>query len=136
MMVFRRKEKEEVNFEKIETLIGSGTYFQGVISSQGAIRVDGKFTGEIKTQGDLVIGDSGLLEANVEARNVLVAGEIKGNIVAQGKAEITPTGKIIGDIKVKNLIIDEGAVFKGTSLMDISGDKNGVKQVNTKEVAK
>jgi cytoskeletal protein CcmA (bactofilin family) len=53
-MVFRKK--EEVNFEKVETLIGSGTHMQGVISSQGTIRIDGSFTGEIKSQGDVVIG--------------------------------------------------------------------------------
>jgi len=133
-MVF--KKKEEVAFEKVETLIGLGTHIQGVISSQGTIRVDGTFTGEVKTQGDLVIGDNGVLEANIEAKNVLVAGEIKGNLFAKGKVEITPTGKVIGDIKVKNLIIDEGAVFKGNCLMDISQAKNGIKQINTEEAAK
>jgi len=133
-MVF--KKKEEVALEKVETIIGLGTHFQGVISSQGAIRVDGTFTGEIKTQGDLVIGDNGTLEANIEARNVLVAGEIKGNLLAKGKVEITPSGKVIGDIKVKNLIIDEGAVFKGTCLMDIGQAKNSVKQMSSEDAAK
>ncbi|MGI6227135.1 MAG: bactofilin family protein [Peptococcales bacterium] len=132
-MVFRKK--EEVNFEKVETLIGSGTHMQGVISSQGTIRIDGSFTGEIKSQGDVVIGENGVLEANVESRNILIAGEIKGNLIAQGKAEITPTGKVIGDIKVKNLIIDEGAVFIGSSQMDTSINKNS-KQDNLKEAAK
>ncbi|MDK2822751.1 MAG: hypothetical protein PWQ67_2051 [Clostridia bacterium] len=122
-MVFNKK-KEEVAYDKIETLVGMGTHFQGVVSSQGTVRIDGTFTGEIKTQGDLVIGDNGVLEANVEARNILVAGEIKGNLQAKGKIEITPSGKVIGDIKVKNLIIDEGAVFKGTCLMETSQTKN------------
>ncbi|KJS20027.1 MAG: hypothetical protein VR72_16440 [Clostridiaceae bacterium BRH_c20a] len=129
------KKKEEVNFEKVETLIGVGTHIQGVISSQGTIRVDGTFSGEIKTQGDLVIGDSGAIEANIEARNVLVAGEIKGNLQVKGKIEITPSGKVIGDIKVKNLIVDEGATFKGSCLMDTGQAKTSAKP-NIDEAAK
>lgn len=134
-MVFSKK-KEDATLEKVETLIGLGTHFQGVISSQGAIRVDGTFTGEIKCQGDLLIGDNGVLEANIEARNVMVAGEIKGNLLAKGKVEITSTGKVMGDIKVKNLIIDEGAIFKGSCLMDTSQGKTGAKQINNEEAAK
>lgn len=132
-MVF--KKKEEVAFDKVETLIGPGTHFQGVISAQGTVRIDGTFTGEVKTQGDLVVGDNGVLEANIEARNILVAGEVKGNIFAKGKAEITPTGKVIGDIKVKNLIVDDGAIIKGTCIMDTSQAKNAAKQINTEEAA-
>jgi len=132
-MVF--KKKEEVAYDKIETLIGRGTQFQGVITAQGTVRVDGVFTGEIKTQGDVVIGDDGTLEANVEARNVLISGQIKGNLTATGKIELTPTGKVIGDIKVKNLIIDEGAVFRGSCLMEASKQPNNDKETNKKEEA-
>ena len=101
-MFFKRgEEKEEINFDKVDTLIGLGTHFQGVISSQGVIRVDGSFVGEIKNQGDLIIGDKGVLEANVEAKNIFISGQIKGNVYAKGKVEITATGKVFGDIRVK-----------------------------------
>ncbi|MFZ7102965.1 MAG: bactofilin family protein [Peptococcaceae bacterium] len=135
-MVFSNKKKEEVSFDKVETIIGTGTHFQGVISSQGTVRIDGTFTGEVKAQGDLVIGESGALEANIDARNVLVSGEIKGNMQAKGKVEITPSGKVIGDIKVKNLIIDEGAIFKGACVMDISQNKTGANKPQIEEAAK
>jgi cytoskeletal protein CcmA (bactofilin family) len=134
-MVFKRREKEEVNFDKVDTLIGLGTHFQGVISSQGTIRIDGSFNGEIKNQGDLVIGEKGVLEANIEAKNVLIAGQVKGNIHAKGKAEITNTGKVFGDIKVKNLIIDDGAIFKGSCIME-NPLKNEAKPTVNQEAAK
>jgi len=133
-MVFKKKE-EVVAYDKVETLIGSGTHFQGVITAQGTVRIDGAFTGEIKTQGDIVIGDDGVLEANIEARNILIAGEIKGNLQAKGKIEITPTGKVFGDIKVKNLIIDEGAVFRGSCIMEAAQTKK-VKSADIEEAAK
>jgi len=131
-MVFSKK-KGDFNFDKIDSLIGVGSHFQGVISSQGTIRVDGTFTGEIKTEGDLVIGDSGTIDANIEARNVLVAGEIKGNLQVNGKIEVTVTGKVFGDIKVKNLIVDEGAIFEGSCLMDNGKVEKNDKKLNIEE---
>lgn len=112
------KKKEEVNFDKVETLLGRETAFEGVIKSSGTVRIDGKFSGQIFTQGDLVIGEEGLAKATINARNVLIAGIVEGNITAEGKVEITPTGKVIGDMNVAKLIIDEGAVFKGNCLME------------------
>lgn len=112
------KKAEPVNFDKMDTIIGKETVFQGVISATGAIRIDGEFKGEIKVKGDLVIGESGKVEAAVEARNVLIAGYLKGNILASGKVDLSPTAKLVGDIKVKNLIIEEGAFFKGNCLME------------------
>lgn len=118
-MVFGRKASPEpVSFEKVDTLIGKDTHFQGQISATGTVRIDGEYRGEIKAKGDLVIGETGRVEATVEARNVLVAGYLRGNIVAQGKVDLAPTAKLYGDMKVKNLLIEEGAVFKGNCLME------------------
>ncbi|MBZ4652958.1 MAG: hypothetical protein JG781_296 [Peptococcaceae bacterium] len=120
------------NFEKVDTLIGKDTHFQGVITATGTVRIDGSFQGEIKTKGDLVIGESGRVEAHVEGRNVLVGGYLKGNIVASGKVDLSPSGKVFGDMKVKNLIIEEGAVFKGNCLMEKEEEKNVSKDTAAK----
>jgi cytoskeletal protein CcmA (bactofilin family) len=132
-MAFGRKAAtESVNYEKIDTLIGKDTVFQGVISATGTVRIDGEFKGEIKAKGDLVIGESGRVEATVEARNVLVAGHLSGNIAAQGKVDLAPSAKLYGDMKVKNLLIEEGAVFKGNCLMerdDPDRNKTNIQQV-------
>ncbi len=109
---------EPVNFDKIDTLIGKDTLFQGVINATGTVRIEGEFKGEIKARGDLVIGDGGKVEATVEARNVLISGYLKGNIIASGKVDLAPTAKLFGDMKVKNLLIEEGALFKGNCLME------------------
>ncbi len=122
--MFGKKSVEApANFEKVDTLIGKDTHFQGVITATGTVRIDGSYQGEIKTKGDLVIGESGRVEAHVEGRNVLVGGYLKGNIIASGKVDISPTGKVFGDMKVKNLIIEEGAVFKGNCLMEKEEEK-------------
>lgn len=117
-MFGRKNTNEPINVERIDTLIGKDTVFQGNIIATGTIRIDGEFKGDIKAKGDLVIGDTGKIEANVEARNVLVAGYLKGNIHASGRVDLAPTAKLYGDMKVKNLIIEEGALFKGNCQMD------------------
>lgn len=117
-MFGRKGAAEPVAYDKVDTLIGKDTLFQGQINATGTVRVDGEFKGEIKTKGDLVVGEAGKIEAAIEARNVLIGGTIKGNIVALGKVDIAPTGKLYGDMRVRNLMIEEGAVFKGNCIME------------------
>ncbi len=118
--MFGKKGKgvETVSIEKIDTLIGKETIFQGTITATGTLRIDGEFKGEVKAKGDLVIGDAGRVEAAIEARNVLIGGYVKGNISAAGKVDLAPSARLFGDIKVKNLVIEEGALFKGNCIMD------------------
>lgn len=127
--MFKKKGPAETeNFERVDTLIGKDTLFEGMIKATGTVRIDGEYKGEIKTKGDLVIGESGKVEANIDARNVLIGGTIKGNINANGKVDIAPTGKLFGDMRVKNLLIEVGAIFKGNCTMDKEDlDKSGEK---------
>lgn len=120
----KKNANEPVNIEKIDTLIGKDTVFQGNITATGTIRIDGEFKGELKAKGDLVIGDTGKVEANIEARNVLIAGYLKGNIHASGRVDLAPSAKLYGDMKVKNLIIEEGALFKGNCIMDTGNNQS------------
>lgn len=134
MIVFGKKNTAEpVNFEKIDTLIGNDTIFQGNITATGTIRIDGEYKGDLKAKGDLVVGDTGKLESTVEARNVLIAGQVKGNIKASGRVELAPSAKLFGDIKVKNLIIEEGALFKGNCQMETQAEIDNYQNNLTKE---
>ena len=106
--------------EKVETIIGLGTKMEGKIKTEGTMRVDGTFNGEIEAKGDVIIGDKGVVEGEIKSRNVFIAGEFKGNIKSEGRLEASSSAKIVGDIDVKNLIVDEGAQFKGNCSMDIA----------------
>lgn len=109
--------KDVVNFDKTETLIGKGTRIEGTITADVSLRVDGEVNGEIKTSGDLVVGETGVITANVKARNVFLAGKIDGNIDAAGRLEMVSTGTLNGEISVGKLIIGEGAHFYGKCIM-------------------
>lgn len=108
----------DIDSDKINTLIGKNTTVEGNIKSQGSVRIDGNVNGKIEIQGNLIIGESSKIEADILTDNISVSGEVLGNITAKKQVQITSTGKVFGDIDVQNLIIDEGAVFEGKCKMN------------------
>lgn len=103
--------------DQVETLIGPNTAVKGSLTSSGALRIDGQFEGEVSTTADIIVGETGRVNATVSARNAIVAGTITGNMDVGDKLEMLPTAKVVGDLKVGTLIIGEGAVFKGNCEM-------------------
>lgn len=118
--MFRRD--PDAALERVETVIGRGTHFNGSLTAVGTLRIDGKVEGQIVHRGDVVIGETGVVEASIQARNVTIAGEVRGGIEAEGKLELVATGKLSGDIKAGALIISEGALFQGSSAMSRAGE--------------
>lgn len=112
------KERSVVAFEgKIENVLGPTASFQGRLKTQGNVRVDGYYDGCIETTGNVVIGQAAKVTADIIASNVQVWGLVKGSISAAGRLEILPSGRVWGEIRVASLLIDEGGVFRGKSLM-------------------
>lgn len=107
---------------KIETVIGPTANFNGTIQSDGGLRVDGVFEGVIQIAGNLIIGESGKVIAEVTAQNVSVAGALKGTVKAVGRLEILSNGRVWGDISVASFLIDEGGFFRGQSIMPGEAD--------------
>lgn len=115
--MFGSKSTAQSTVEQVETVVGKGTYLKGVINAKGSIRIDGQLEGEIETEGDIVVGPTGLLTANIKARKATLAGAVTGNINVTDKLELLPTAKLIGDVNVGSIIIGEGAIFQGVCEM-------------------
>jgi len=126
--VFKKREVPRANLEEVDTIIGSGSEFQGTLVVQGTLRIDGRVSGEIHVQGDLIVGEKGQVNANVKARHVTIAGELRGDLELEGTLELTSTGQLYGDISVANLIIAEGASFQGNCKMQATGSKGQKKR--------
>jgi cytoskeletal protein CcmA (bactofilin family) len=116
-MVFKRDRAVVAFTGKIENIIGPTASFQGHLKAQGNVRVDGYFEGSIETGGNVIVGEAGKVMADITADNVQVWGAVKGNITAEGRLEILPSGRVWGEIKVASLLIDEGGLFRGKSIM-------------------
>jgi cytoskeletal protein CcmA (bactofilin family) len=112
--MFNKRTKSEIlNTEKVDTLIGLNTNIEGTVRADGTVRINGNVTGELIISGNVIIGDSSIINGNIKAENVYVAGTVNGNITATDQLQMTSTAKVAGDVDVKNIIIDEGAVFTG-----------------------
>lgn len=98
---------------QIQTIIGKATSFQGTIGSEENILIEGKQKGEIITEGDLYISETGEVEGKTQANNLLLAGVLYGETKVSGKMEILATGKFQGEAEMSIFVVEEGAGFQG-----------------------
>lgn len=98
-------------------LIGKGMTIEGKLVFEKTLRLDGHFSGEIEGKGTLVVGDGAEVDAQVNVDNAIISGLVRGCVVAAGRVEIRAPGKVFGEIKTPNLVIGEGGVFEGNSIM-------------------
>ena len=89
----------------------------GDIQGNEDLHVEGRFKGSIKITGNIFVGPTGLVEADVEANNITILGKIHGNVLARQQLEIQSAGELIGDCSAQSIDIKEGAVFEGRSNM-------------------
>jgi cytoskeletal protein CcmA (bactofilin family) len=103
------------------TIVGAGARLEGNVVSAGSLRIDGQIKGQINADGDVALSPQSQVEADIRAQNVSVAGRFKGNIVVKGKAQLARGGRVDGNITSKSLVVEEGGVFHGQSIMDAAG---------------
>ena len=107
------KKKSSTSTITFNTLIGKNTTFDGNIKCEGAIRIDGIVTGNIKTNDDIFIGETAIIKGNLYGNTIYISGSVEGNIYSKSTIRIFSLGHIQGDIEALNIITDEGAVFNG-----------------------
>ena len=103
--------------DDVETVVGPSVNVEGDLSSKGNIIVKGTVTGSVNTSKQLTVEKGARIIANVKAGNALVAGEVKGNMKIKESLELTASSKILGDITVKTLSVEPGAVLYGKVTM-------------------
>jgi cytoskeletal protein CcmA (bactofilin family) len=103
---------------EITTLLGRGSAFEGKLTFEGTVRVDGKFKGEVFSDDVLVVGEGAYVEAEIDVGEIIVQGTVVGNIKAKRSIEIHAPGRVKGDIHTPSLQIDKGVIFEGRSFME------------------
>jgi cytoskeletal protein CcmA (bactofilin family) len=99
------------------SLLSKEIKIEGDIQGSENLQVEGRFKGTIKLAGDLYIGMAGVIDADIEADNVVVQGQINGNVLARKQLQIQSSGKLVGDCTAQSIDIKEGALFEGRSKM-------------------
>ena len=105
---------------QVTTLLGRGSEFEGKLSFEGTVRVDGKMSGEIFTEDVLIIGEGAEVRAEINVGAVVIEGSVQGNIHAKRSVEIHTPGRVRGNITTPSLFVEKGVMFDGTCQMEPS----------------
>jgi len=97
----------------VSAFVGEGVEFKGVINYQGTVRIDGQLEGEIHTDGILIVGQSAVIDAKVEAGTIICQGSIIGDIIAREKIQLMAPAVLNGSVKTPSLAMEEGVLFNG-----------------------
>lgn len=117
--------------QTLNTIIGRGTIFEGVMKVDNSVRIDGIFKGELSCSGALTISQSGEAYAHLEGKDIYINGIVRGTVRAQ-KVRLDSQARFIGDVYTGVLSVSEGAVFHGSCAMDTADE---VKEPQTREAA-
>ncbi|GJQ58620.1 MAG: polymer-forming cytoskeletal protein [Candidatus Scalindua sp. AMX11] len=116
--------KETKMSDDMITKITQDVEINGTIKFDKALKIDGKFEGEMITdQGEVFVGKSGSIKANVKVKNATIEGRVDGNIIATERVELKQKAQLLGDLKARTLVIEEGVVFVGQCDVNPDGFK-------------
>jgi cytoskeletal protein CcmA (bactofilin family) len=96
-----------------KNVLNSDVEIKGNLKFTGELTLEGKLEGEVQTDGLLNLGDSAVVNGNINAQSVVVRGKINGNIYAKEKIEIKAKAELFGDIRATKLVVEEGVTFVG-----------------------
>jgi cytoskeletal protein CcmA (bactofilin family) len=103
---------------EINTLLGRGSEFEGKLTFEGTVRIDGKLSGEVFSDDVLVVGEGAMVHAEIDVGEIIVQGSVVGNIRAKRAIELHAPARVKGDLNTPSLQIDKGVIFEGRSFME------------------
>lgn len=106
------------------TVIGQGARLEGNLISAASLRIDGAVKGQITAEGDVIVATEADVTADIKAKNVTIAGKYSGNVTASGTLEMSSTARVEGNVSCGSLIVNQGAVFAGQSIMGANASPN------------
>jgi cytoskeletal protein CcmA (bactofilin family) len=121
-MIFKTEGKPS----DLNGFLDSGSDVQGELRFQTSFRVDGKFTGTVVSEGDLIVGDGGEVEGDLRVGQIVVSGTVRGTIRAAKRVHLSPSGKVFAEVDTPSLVVEDGALFEGRCAMTREGAKTSV----------
>jgi len=106
------------NYDQEISILSNGLKFEGKLTSEGNVRIDGDFTGDIIINGNLTLGDKSIVKGNIKATNITISGKVDGIVEASEKMVLESTSRLIGDLTARILVVNEGSIFDGKSKMN------------------
>ncbi len=124
------------NANGIRTTLGRETNFKGIMRFDDSLKIEGRFEGEIISNGFLYIEEGAEVKADIKVASLVIGGIVHGNIVAVERLEMLETGRVYGNVKTKLLKIADGVVFDGKCEMIRESDNIDVFSLPVNELKK
>ena len=113
----KRKDHNERGSGDLEGFLDEGTSFSGEATFHDTLRIDGKFSGAVRSGKMLIIGENAEVDAEVDVAIVSVSGRLRGSVRASERVELNPTARAECTLDCKALVVHEGAQFDGQCAM-------------------
>ncbi len=117
MLSNKKKKENYLSVNGSINVIGADTTIEGNVTSKGDVRIDGTLIGTIKTSSKLVLGVSGTIEGDFEAKSADISGKVKGNARVSEILYLKSTSRIFGNIQTDKLVVESGGEFNGSCEM-------------------
>lgn len=102
---------------KRPTRIEPGCEIEGKLTLDGPLFVEGEFRGAIECRGDVVVTETGAVQARIRGRTVVVRGAVVGDVEASRELVLAATGRLHGDVDTPSLVVERGGFFQGATRM-------------------
>ncbi len=121
--MWRKRRNSSAPDRAVTSVINQGCVFEGRLTFVGVLIVNGRFQGEIISSGTVIVGETGVIQADLRVGTVILAGQIAGHIIASERVELRQTARILGNIATPVLVLEEGVIFDGHCKLKGNGHK-------------
>lgn len=107
--------------DSLNAFLGKGSHFEGKLTFEGKVKIDGTFVGEIFSGDTLVLGEGADVKAEIDVGTAVIQGKLTGNVRASTAIELKSPGEVRGNIEAPAIQIDKGVYFEGACKMTKPG---------------
>jgi len=117
--------------ESLNGFVDSGCTIRGELEFKTYFRVDGRIEGTVRSQAELVVGEGGAVEGELEVARCVIGGEVRGIIRASEQVMLHTTAKVWADIQTPALVMEDGAFLEGSVSMEANTVKKNTTEADT-----
>ena len=111
---------EPASTRDVQAHLGAGSRIEGKLSFEGSVRIDGEINGEINAKETIIIGESAVISAQIQANSVVIHGRVQGDVTARKRVELRAPARLTGNLNTPSVVINEGVLFEGHCTMGAS----------------
>jgi cytoskeletal protein CcmA (bactofilin family) len=99
--------------EAVQAHLGKGSRVEGKLTFEGSVKIDGYIEGEVQAQQAVIVGETAVINAQINAETIVIKGKVTGDVTARKQVELRGPAKLTGNITTPSLVIHEGVLFEG-----------------------